>query len=83
VDKREMTMHSDYFEKFYPKEYLVEELCVVEDTAGPYLRLRWYVEDPDPGADWYLTEIGSSPKKRLEREGKVYMSSDISWVAKS
>jgi hypothetical protein len=76
-------MQPDHYEKFHPKEYLTEELCVVEVTGGPYLQIRWYVEDPDPGADWYMTDIGSSPKDRLEHEGKVYMASDVGWLSKS
>ena len=76
-------MRPDHYEKFYPKEYFVEELHEVVASSGPYLYIKWYVEDPDPDADWYLTEIGSSPKNRSLQRGKLYMVSGYSWIAKN
>lgn len=83
LDERKTLMRFDHYEKFYPKEYLIEDLCVIEDAGGPYVRIGWYVEDPDPDADWYLTDIGSTPKDRLEHEGKLYIATDICWISKS
>ncbi len=76
-------LHSDYFEKFHPKEYLVEEMYVVENTSGPYLELKWCVEDPDPNVDWYLTDDGSLAKNRIERDGKTYIVTDYSKIARN
>lgn len=73
-------MRSDHYEKFYPKEYLIEELCVIEETSGPYICVKWYVADPDPATDSYLTDDGSSPKEQFEHEGKHYMVSDTYWL---
>ena len=70
----------DSYKKFYPQEYLIEDLCIVAEYDGPYLCIGWYVEDPDPGADWYLTDLGSSPKSRLELAGKLYVASDYCWI---
>jgi hypothetical protein len=80
LDERKTMLRTDHYEKFYPREYLVEELCVIEEISGPYLQIRWFVEDPDPGVDWYLTDVGSSPKIRLEHEGKLYMANSVCWV---
>ncbi len=76
-------MRSDYYEKFHPRDYVIEELCVVEDTGGPYLEVGWYIEDLDPETDWYPTDFGPVAKTRLEHEGKLYMSSDICRIPKN
>jgi hypothetical protein len=73
-------MQHDNHKEFYPQEFVEEDLCVITDYEGPYVFMRWYVEDPDPSAAWYLTELGTSPKNRFVHAGKIYMVSDYCWV---
>ena len=73
-------LQSDYHDEFHEDEFLVEETCIVVEGNGPYLHIRWYIEDPQPEAEWYVADYGSLPKSQLHRGGKVYMENNTSWI---
>ena len=76
-------MQSGLYVKLYGKEDAVEELYVVDVTGGPYSYVRWYIEDPNPEADRYPTQLGLYPKVRIEHEGKIYMKTDTWKIPKN
>lgn len=75
---------SDYYQEFHPSEFLVEAFGIVRELSGPYLFIDWYVEDPDPEEDTFMTsEHGSCLKQRIEHHGKRYIRCDYAFIAKS
>lgn len=75
---------SDHYKAFHPDEFLVEAFGIARELDGPYVFIDWYVEDPDPEADTFMTaEYGLCLKMRIERRGKRYIRYDYAFISKS
>ncbi len=75
---------SDFYKEFHPSEFLVEAFGIVREVGGPYLFIDWYVEDPDPEEDTFMTsENGPCLKMRIDRKGKRYIRCDYAFISKS